>query len=99
MPPKGSFSIYPNKYGLDLSKEVALILPNQRAANLQAFKVCADRESNPGRLESNDLLYKVANRVASNPKGLEIFLTANFERPQFYNRLTYKAVYYPIWKI
>ena len=51
----------------------------QWAAKLQALKVCAVQESNPGRSESSDLLCKVAKSVASNPKGLGIFLTANFD--------------------
>ena len=58
--PKQLFSIYPNKYGLDLSKEVLLVFPHQRAAKLQVIKVCADRESNPGRPKSSDSLYKIA---------------------------------------
>jgi len=76
-----SFSIYPNEYGLDLSKEVLLVLPHQRAAKIQAIKVCADRDLNPGHPESSDLLYKVTNGVASDPKGLELFLITNFEGP------------------
>ena len=85
---KRSFSICPNKHGLDLSKEVLLVPPQQRAAKLQAIKLWAARESNPGRPESNDSLYKVANGVASNPKGLELYLITNFEGPYFCSRLS-----------
>ena len=54
-----------------------------RAAKLWALKVCPGRESNPGRSESSDSLYKLAKNVASNPKGLVFFLTANFDGHNF----------------
>ena len=71
------FSSYTNKYRSDPSKKLVLGPVGQRAAKMWAFKVCTVRDSNPGRSESNDSLCN----VASNPKGLEIFLTANFDSP------------------
>ena len=59
--------------------EVLKIHFGQGAAELWVPKVCARRVSNPGRSESSDSLNKLAKNVASNPKGLEIILTANFE--------------------
>ena len=56
-------------------------LVDQGAAELQALKLYSVRGSNPGRSESSDSLYELAKNVASNPKGLEIFLTANFGGP------------------
>ena len=62
MPQNVFFSIHPNKYSLDLSKEVLLVSPGQRTAKLQAFKVCAVRESNPGRPKTTDSVYKSEKR-------------------------------------
>ena len=56
--PKRFFFLYLNRYGLDLSKEVLQVLPDQRTAKLQALKVCTGRESNPGRPESCDYYIK-----------------------------------------
>ena len=53
-------------------KEVVYDLVDQMAAKLQSLKVCGVRDSNPGRLESNDSIVTCKN-VASNPKGLEYF--------------------------
>ena len=69
----------PSKGVIGLLKEIPYVLVDQRAAKLQALKVCSDRDSNPGRPESSDSLNKVANGVASNPKCLNFFLTANFK--------------------
>ena len=73
----------PSKGVIGLSKEIPYALVDQRAAKLQVLKVCASRDSNPGRPKSNDSLMNVANGVASNPKCLNFFLTANFEGLQF----------------
>ena len=75
------FSFFPNKYRSDNSKKLLFDPAGPRASKLWALKVCPDRGSNPGRSESSDSLDKLAKNVASNPKGLEIFLTANFEAP------------------
>ena len=77
--PKLFFSAYPNKCSLDLSKYAKNIHFGPPAAELWVPKVWPARDSNPGRSESSDSLYELAKNVASNPKGLEIFLTANFE--------------------
>ena len=71
--------LYPNKNRLDLSKKLVFDPAGPRASKLWALKVCPGRGSNPGRSESSDSLNKLAKNVASNPKGLETFLTANFE--------------------
>ena len=78
---KAIFSLYPSKYRLDLSKKLVFDPVGPRATKLWAFKVCSRRGSNPGRPKSSDSLYKIAKNVASNPKGLEFFLTANFDGP------------------
>ena len=72
----------PSKGVIGVSKEIPYTLVDQRAAKLQALKVCASRDSNPGRPKSNDSLINVANGVASNPKCLNFFLTAKFEGSQ-----------------
>ena len=74
-------SLYHNKYRSDLSKRLVFDPIDPRGTKLWALKVCGRRESNPGRPKSSDSLYKIAKNVASNPKGLEIFLTANFDGP------------------
>ena len=59
----------PNRYELDLSKDMMYELVEQGASKLQAPKVCADWESNPGRLESSNLLHTI---VFSDPKSKEL---------------------------
>ena len=56
-----------------------------------ALKVCARRGSIPGRSESSDSLYKLAENVASNPKGLEFFVTANFDGQYLCSRFSYEV--------
>ena len=68
---------------IKLLKEIPYALVDQRAAKLQVLKVCPSRDSKPGHPKSNDSLMIVANGVASNPKCLNFFLTANFKRVQF----------------
>ena len=82
---KPFFSNYTNKYRLDPSKKLFFDPVSPRAAKLWALKVCSRRESNPGRPKSSDSLNKIAKCVASNPKVLGFFLTANFYNPQFCN--------------
>ena len=65
----------PSKRVIGLSIEVVYDLVEQGAAKLKSLKVCSVRDSNPGLSESNDSLVY----VASNPKGLEFFLTMNFD--------------------
>ena len=73
--------IFLYKNMIDLSNEVLQVNFCQEVSKLQALKLCAVRESNPGRSESSDSLHKLTKNVASNPKGLEFFLTANFDGP------------------
>ena len=63
---------------IGLSIEVVYDLVEQGAAKLQSLKVCSVWDSNPGRPESNDSIVTCKN-VASNPKGLDYFLIANFD--------------------
>ena len=78
---KPIFFHYPDKHRSDLLKKLVFDHLEPRATKLWALKVCGRRESNPGRPKSSDSLYKIAKNVASNPKCLEIFLTANFDGP------------------
>ena len=64
---------------IDLSNELLQVNFCQEASKLQALKLCAVRELNPGRSESSDSLHKVAKNVASNPKGLDFLSSANFD--------------------
>ena len=73
------FITYIIKNMLDLSKEVSWVHFGQEGSKLQDLKVGARRGSNPDRSKSSDSLYKLAKNVASNPKGLDIFWTANFD--------------------
>ena len=59
------FLSYANKDRSDLSKKVIFGPVGQRTAKLLALKVCALRDSNPGRSESSDSLYKIGKNVAS----------------------------------
>ena len=74
------FSSYTNKNRSDLSKNLVFYPASPRPAKLWALKVCPAWDSNPGRLENSGLLYKFAKNVALNPKGLNFFLTPNFDR-------------------
>ena len=56
---KHFFLNYTNKYKSDLSKKLIFDPADQRASKLQALKVCAGRDSNPGLSESSKSLYKV----------------------------------------
>ena len=71
--------IFLYKNMIDLSNEVLQVNFCQEVSKLQALKLCAVWESNPGRSESSDSLHKVAKNVASNPKGLDFLSTANFD--------------------
>ena len=86
---KHFFSNYSNKYSLDLSKYEKIIHFSPQNSDLWAPKVYPGRDSNPGRSRSSNSLYKLAKNVASNPKGLGFFLTANFQSPQFCNCLSW----------
>ena len=78
---KPIFFLKSNKHRSDLSKNLVFDPVGPRATKLWALKVCPGRGSNPGGSESCDSLNKLAKIVASNPKGLEFFLTANFDGP------------------
>ena len=79
---QSQFSLF-NLVNIDeiFKKKIVFDPEGPRATKLWAFKVCSRRGSNPGRPKSSDSLYKIAKNVASNPKGLEFFLTANFDGP------------------
>ena len=93
---KPIFLSFPNKYRSDLSKKLVFGPVGQGASKMYAFKVCAGRDSNPGRSESSDLLHKVAKNVASNPNCLSFFLIANFASLLFCSQLIYKNIKYLI---
>ena len=76
-----SFGIFHIKRNKDLLKQVPYVLADQRAAKLCSLKVCTVQDSNPGSWKSSNLVHKLTKNVASDPKGLEIFLTANFDGP------------------
>ena len=82
-PSKPIFFSYTSKYRSDLSKKWIFGPLGPKSTKLQAFKVCAGRESNPGRSESSDSLYELRKTVASNPKCLIFFFKANFDSLQF----------------
>ena len=60
-------------YRFDLSKEVPYDLAVQRVAKMKAFELCSDWKLNLGWSKSNNLLYKLAKNVASEPKCLKTF--------------------------
>ena len=68
--------------------EALLVYFGQGLAELWVPKVRPCRDSSLGRPKRSNSLYKLAENVASNPKGLDFFLTANFQRPQYRNRLS-----------
>ena len=61
--------------------EALLAYFGQGAAKLWVPKVQPGWDLKLGQPKSSNSGYKLAKNVASNPKGLEIFLTTNFEGP------------------
>ena len=82
------FSLFPNRYCLDLLKKVLYVHFGQGSVKLWVPKLWPCQDSNLGRPESSDSLYELTRNVVSDPKGLEFFLTANFQRPQFCSPLS-----------
>ena len=77
------FFSYTNKYGSDLSKKSIFGPVSPRSTKLQAFKLCAGRESNPGRSESSDSLCKIAKMKPRTQNVSYFFFKANFDSLQF----------------
>ena len=69
----------PSERVIGLLNEVVYDLVDQRATKLQSLKVCSVRDSNPGRLESNDSVYKLQKRSLEPKRSRIIFLTTNFD--------------------
>ena len=67
-----------------LSKEVLIVYFGPWAAELWVLKVGADRESNPGRLKSSDLLHKSSPKCKLWDFSIFFFMTANLMPYNFY---------------
>ena len=77
---KTIFLIFFNLYNTDLLKEPLNIHFSPLDLELWVPKVCTGW-LNLDCLKSSDSLHKLTKNVASNPKGLKIFLTTNFDGP------------------
>ena len=75
-----------NKYRSELPKKLISDPVGQRTTKMQALKVCAGWESNPGCPKSSDSVYKIAKNVASDPKCRfflsPTLLSCNFKSPR-----------------
>ena len=83
---KPIFFSYSHKYWSDLSKKLVFDPTGQKVSKLEAFKVCSDQDSNAGRSESINSLYRIASKCKLKDfwdsfSWLPTLMACNFDTP------------------